>query len=194
MTSEYGYKEFDAPPVRSLKVRLLEAAIESLGLATSNSINRGLAAMPAQERSIRIDERACGDDQPQRQHREAMARNSSPQRPGLQGSGPQRSNPRAEAQISQWDYEAGWDTDHDEAAGHRARRLLSRSDSRFHRFSDSVSALNRWVTGERWVKRLTVVIAVLVVIFAGCFGGLWWRLGAGPINLDLATPWLASAI
>ena len=54
--------------------------------------------------------------------------------------------------------------------------------------------MRRWVSGERWVKRLAVVIAVLLVIFAGCFGGLWWRLGAGPINLDMATPWLASAI
>ncbi|MGH6713656.1 MAG: DUF3971 domain-containing protein [Bradyrhizobium sp.] len=144
--------------------------------------------MPAQERSIQIDGRACGGDQPQRQHREAMARNSSPQ-----SSGPPGSNPRAEAQISQWD-EAGWDTDQDEAAGHRARRLLSRSNSGFHRLSDNVSALNRWVSGERWVKRLAVVVAVLAVIFAGCFGGLWWRLGAGPINLDMATPWLAAAI
>ena len=160
--------------------------------------------MPARERSIQIDGRACGDDQPQRQHREAMARNSSPQSPGLQGSGlkgsgpqgsgRQGSNPRADAQISQWDDEAGWDTDQDEAARHRARRLLSRSNSRFHRLSDNFSALNRWVTGERWVKRLSVVIAVLAVIFASCFGGLWWRLGAGPINLDLATPWLAKAI
>ena len=33
-----------------------------------------------------------------------------------------------------------------------------------------------------------------MVIFAGCFGGLWWRLGAGPINLEMATPWLAAAI
>src|SRR5437588_11632710 len=33
-----------------------------------------------------------------------------------------------------------------------------------------------------------------MVIFAGCFGALWWRLGAGPINLDIATPWLAAAI
>ncbi|MET3845873.1 DUF3971 domain-containing protein [Bradyrhizobium sp. OAE829] len=160
--------------------------------------------MPARERSIQIDGRACGDDQPQRQHREAMARNSSPQSPGLQGSGlkgsgpqgsgRQGSNPRADAQISQWDDEAGWDTDQDEAARHRARRLLSRSNSRFHWLSDNFSALNRWVTGERWVKRLSVVIAVLAVIFASCFGGLWWRLGAGPINLDLATPWLAKAI
>jgi len=149
--------------------------------------------MPAQERSIRIDERACGGDQPQRQHREAMARNSSPQSPRPQNPSSQGSNPRAEAQISQWD-EAGWDIDQDEAAGQRARRLLSRSNSRFHRLNDKFSALNRWVTGERWVKRLAVVIAVLAVIFAGCFGGLWWRLGAGPINLDLATPWLAAAI
>ena len=33
-----------------------------------------------------------------------------------------------------------------------------------------------------------------MVVFAGCFGALWWRLGAGPINLDVATPWLAAAI
>src|SRR4029077_17651228 len=130
-----------------------------------------------------------GGDQPQRQHREAMARNNLPQ-----GTSPHGSNPRAEAQISQWDDEAGWDTDQDEAGGPRARKLLSRSDSRFHRISDNISALNRWVSGERWIRRLTVVIGVLAVIFAGCFGGLWWRLGAGPINLDVATPWLAAAI
>jgi hypothetical protein len=35
---------------------------------------------------------------------------------------------------------------------------------------------------------------MLMVIFAVCFGGLWWRLGAGPINLEMATPWLAAAI
>ena len=145
--------------------------------------------MPAQERSIQIDGRAGGGDQPQRRHREAMARNNSPQ-----GKPPQGSNPRAEAQISQWDDEAGWDHDQDEAAGHRARKLLSRSNSGFHRIGDNFSALNRWVSGERWIRRLTVVIGVLAVIFAGCFGGLWWRLGAGPINLDVATPWLAAAI
>ncbi len=32
------------------------------------------------------------------------------------------------------------------------------------------------------------------LIFTVCFGGLWWRLGAGPINLEMATPWLAAAI
>ena len=41
---------------------------------------------------------------------------------------------------------------------------------------------------------MAVVVGALVVIFVGCFGALWWRLGAGPINLDIATPWLAAAI
>jgi Protein of unknown function len=126
-----------------------------------------------------------------------MARNTSSQ----------GSNPRADVQLSQWDA-AAWDQareddqahdqehdqDHDEAACDRARRLLSRPNSGFHRLGDNFGALRRWLASERWVKRLAVVIAVLMVIFAGCFGGLWWRLGAGPINLDMATPWLAAAI
>jgi len=33
-----------------------------------------------------------------------------------------------------------------------------------------------------------------MAIFVGSFFGLWWRLGAGPINLDMATLWLAAAI
>src|ERR1700704_264307 len=104
---------------------------------TSSSNNRGLAAMPAEDRSLSPDGRALGGDQShnQRQHREAMARNTSPQ--------------RADVQPSQWD-DAGWDQDHDEAC-HRARRLLSGSNSGFHRFGDRLEALRRWVAGERWV-------------------------------------------
>src|SRR6476620_7057124 len=181
MTREYGYKGFDATPVRSS----MGPPNQSLGQTTSNSINRGLAAMPARERSIMIEERAPDGDQPQRRHREAMARNTSPK----------GSNPRAEAHISQWDDEAGWDQQEpDEAGRYRARRLLTRPSSRFHRLGDKFEALQRRLTGERWVKRLAIVIGVLAVIFTTCFGGLWWRLGAGPINLDVATPWLAAAI
>src|SRR5882757_3693837 len=157
----------------------------SLGWATSNSINRGLAAMPAQQRPLDSEGRCLGGEPAyhQRRHREAMAINTSPQ----------GSKPRADVQLSQWD-DADWDQDHDEAAGNRARQLLSRSNSGFHQLGDHLRAMRRWLAGERWIKRLAVVIAALVVIFAGCFGGLWWRLGAGPINLDMATPWLAAAI
>src|SRR5712672_3902212 len=159
--------------------------MRSSGQMTSNSIDRGLAAMPTQERSLRRDEPRLGGNQSynQRQHREAMARNRSPR----------GSDPRAGVEPSQWE-DAAWDQDHDEVACHRARRLLSGSNSTLHRFGDHFGALRGWLAGERWVKRLAVVIGALMVIFAVCFGGLWWRLGAGPINLEMATPWLAAAI
>src|ERR1700694_2915418 len=113
--------------------------MRSSGQMTSNSINRGLAAMPTQERSLRRDEPRLGGNQShqQRQHREAMARNTSPQ----------GSNPRADVQPSQWE-DADWDHDHDEAAGHRARRLLSGSNSGFHRLGDRLVALRGWIAGE----------------------------------------------
>ncbi|VIO75031.1 DUF3971 domain-containing protein [Bradyrhizobium ivorense] len=139
--------------------------------------------MPALERSIRFDGRAGGGDQLQRQHREEMARNTSPQGP----------NPRAEADLSQWDDHVAWD-EQDEAAGDRARQLLSRSNTSLHRFTDYCAGMQRWMNRERWLRRIGLVLVVLVVIFVTCFGALWWRLGAGPINLDIATPWLAAAI
>jgi hypothetical protein len=145
--------------------------------------------MPAQERSLPVNGRCHGGDRsiPERQHREPMARNTPHQGPS------QGSDPRSDIQLSHWD-DAEWDQDHDEAAGHRARRLLSGSHSSLHRFGDRLAVLRSWIARERWVRRLAVVLAMLMVIFAGCFGVLWWRLGAGPINLDMATPWLAAAI
>src|SRR5437868_1830184 len=152
---------------------------------TSSSYKRGLAAMPAQERPLAVDGQGLGREQTynQRQHRAAMARNTSSH----------GSNPPADVPPSHWD-DADWDQDHDEAAGHRARRLLSGSNSLFHRLGDYLTVLRGWLVGERWVRRLAVAIAALMVIFGGCFGALWWRLGAGPINLEMATPWLAAAI
>ncbi|MCA3567923.1 DUF3971 domain-containing protein, partial [Bradyrhizobium sp.] len=139
--------------------------------------------MPARERSIVVDGRPDDGKQLRRQHREAMARNTSPQGP----------NPRAGADFSQWEDDAAWD-EQDEAAGNRARQLLARSNNNLHRFTDFCSGMQRWLHGERWIRRIGLVLVVLVVLFATCFGALWWRLGAGPINLDLATPWLAAAI
>jgi Protein of unknown function len=145
--------------------------------------------MPAQERPHPGDGRGQSADQShgERRQRESMTRNPSPQ--AQHKPSPQAANPHAR----EWD-DCAWEPDHDEAAGHRARRLLSRPSSGIHRIGDKFSALRQWIAGERWVKRLAIVVAALAVIFAGCFFGLWWRLGAGPINLDMATPWLAAAI
>jgi Protein of unknown function len=93
-----------------------------------------------------------------------------------------------------WDGADGVHAEHDEVAGRRARRLLSRSNSRFYLFTDRLGSARRRLAGGRWFWRLAIVLASLLLIFAGCFGALWWRLGAGPINLEMATPWLAAAI
>ena len=143
--------------------------------------------MPGQQHSLPDEGHGRGGNQSfsERQHQEAMARNSSPQLL------PQEPAGVADAQSAHWD-DADWYEE--EADGHRARRLLSGSNSSLHRFSDKCAALRRRFTGERWVRRIAVVFAALMLIFAGSFFGLWWRLGAGPINLDMATPWLAAAI
>ncbi|MHC2313758.1 hypothetical protein ACVIHC_000804 [Bradyrhizobium diazoefficiens] len=117
-----------------------------------------------------------------------MARNKSPQDYNRDFD---RRGGHSEPQ--EWD-DADWDPDQEAAAGYRARRLLSRSNSGFHRFGDGFGAVRRWLAADRWLKRLAIVVGALAVIFVGCFGALWWRLGTGPINLDIATPWLAAAI
>ena len=43
-------------------------------------------------------------------------------------------------------------------------------------------------------RRLAIVCTASAVIFAASLGELWWRLGAGPINLDIASQWLAAAL
>jgi hypothetical protein len=141
--------------------------------------------MPAQKRLSSAELHDPDDDRShdEHQHREAMARTKPPE----------ALNPVSDNQPSPWD-DAGWDQDHDEAAGRRARRLLSRSNSGLHRIGDGVGAMRRWLAHERWVRRIAIVLAALLVIFAACFAALWWRLGAGPINFDAATPWLAAAI
>lgn len=56
-----------------------------------------------------------------------------------------------------------------------------------------LAAIRRFA-GARWAKRLVIAAASLFVVFSASFFALWLRLGAGPINLDVVTPWLAAAI
>src|SRR5260370_24697725 len=106
--------------------------------------------MPTQERSLPLNGPDLGGNQSynQRSHREAMARNTSSQ----------GSNPRADVQPSQWG-DADWDQDHDEAACHDARRLLSGSNSAFHRLGDHPGAPHRWLAREPSAKRLAAATA-----------------------------------
>ncbi len=147
--------------------------------------------MPANERSSSVDARGLAGNHPQRQrqHREtlnqeAMARNEPNQ----------ARNSRVDDQLSDWD-DAGWQLHDDEAARVRARRLLARrSGSMFDHLDDWVRGLRRGVLGARWLRLAATIAAALLVVCAAGFGVLWWRLGTGPINLDVMTPWLVKAI
>lgn len=44
------------------------------------------------------------------------------------------------------------------------------------------------------MSRIAVVVAVLLGALAAGGGALWWRLGAGPVAIDFATPWLKAAL
>src|ERR1700681_2975177 len=45
-----------------------------------------------------------------------------------------------------------------------------------------------------WLRKLALYAgAGAGIVVLGC-GALWWRLGSGPIALDVATPWLTAAI
>src|ERR1017187_145337 len=45
-----------------------------------------------------------------------------------------------------------------------------------------------WVRRVFWGATLTFAVAAVAI------AGLWWRLSSGPIELDVATPWLKAAI
>jgi len=47
---------------------------------------------------------------------------------------------------------------------------------------------------QKWIGRSAIGMGVLCVLVAAGFVTLWWRLASGPIQLDVATPWLAAAI
>src|SRR5262249_20569146 len=157
------YKEIDVLPVPSLN--------EQLRQMTSNRPNPGLASMPPQQRPLAADGRDRGASLDERPRRDAMAGQTLPPATRQQAS----HRARDAHEHAEWD-DADWDAEHDEA-GHRARRLLSQSHSSIHRIGDRVAALQRWLIGERWVRRLAVVVAALMVIFGVSFFGLWWRLG-----------------
>jgi hypothetical protein len=63
------------------------------------------------------------------------------------------------------------------------------------RASRFLGSLRQFLRRHRRLFRRSAIgiAAVFVVLAVGCTA-LWWRLASGPIQLDMVTPWLASAI
>lgn len=110
----------------------------------------------------------------------------------MPSSEPKKAFAKAVDEHRHWD-DSGWDH-HDDAACDRAIKLLNKRTFGVHRISEWFRGLRRSVGHSRWMGRTVVVLLSLGVVASAAFGALWLRLGAGPVNLDVVTPWLASAI
>lgn len=51
-----------------------------------------------------------------------------------------------------------------------------------------------WLVDPRTVRRAVVAAAVIGALALVVAGGVWWRLGSGPIALDMVSPWLTSSL
>lgn len=69
----------------------------------------------------------------------------------------------------------------------RVRRKVKRS-SRAVRHGLVALMRRRWVVRTLWAGAVLVGLSAIAVL------GLWWRLNNGPIEIDVATPWLKAAI
>jgi hypothetical protein len=50
------------------------------------------------------------------------------------------------------------------------------------------------ITSRAWVRRTLWASGAVIGVMLIAIGGLWWRLSRGPIEIDMATPWLTAAI
>lgn len=110
----------------------------------------------------------------------------------MPSSEPKKALAKAVDEHRHWD-DSGWNH-HDDAACDRAIKLLNRPSIGIHRVTDWFRGLRRSIGRSPWIGRAAIGLLSLGVICAAGFGALWLRLGAGPVNLDVVTPWLASAI
>src|ERR1700748_18895 len=115
---------------------------------TGNRINRGLAVMPGQEPSSPVNGRPQNGDQSphgERRHQERMTR--KPSAPTYRQAPHQQAPHSADVTSRQWD-DSDWDQD---VAGRRARRLLSKSNSKYR--GEVIWSLRRWLGGEPLGRR-----------------------------------------
>lgn len=79
---------------------------------------------------------------------------------------------------------------------HRGEKAapLRRAIKVLRRGGEALCARFVWFCRHRWVRRLVVGSGIALAVVVLGLAGLWWRLSSGPIELDIVTPWLKSAI
>jgi hypothetical protein len=86
---------------------------------------------------------------------------------------------------------ANSDEAHTTLAAHRQWDWLRRRVRPLWRRS---SRIMQRLTAVAWVRRSLWAVGITIAVLLVAFAALMWRLSRGPIGIDIATPWLASAI
>jgi hypothetical protein len=84
------------------------------------------------------------------------------------------------------------------SSDHAGRQTLRRLGVRFRhqarRHRRRLRRIRTRLAGRTWIRRTFWVGGVAAGIVLIAVGALWWRLSRGPIEIDVATPWLTTAI
>src|SRR5690349_24640678 len=84
------------------------------------------------------------------------------------------------------------------SSDHAGRQTLRRLGVRFRhqarRHRRRLRRIRARLAGRTWIRRTFWVGGVATGIVLIAVGALWWRLSRGPIEIDVATPWLTTAI
>jgi hypothetical protein len=84
-----------------------------------------------------------------------------------------------------------------ESVAYPRRRGNLRTAHRSGRWGDGrylAAYLRLLARHRRLIRRIGIGSGVLAAVLLAALLGLWWRLASGPIQLDVFTPWLVSAI
>jgi hypothetical protein len=80
-------------------------------------------------------------------------------------------------------------------AGRRAlRRVRVTVRRQVRRHRRRLRRVRTGITGRAWIRRTLWASGAAIGVVLIVFGALWWRLSRGPIEIDIATPWLTAAI
>lgn len=77
---------------------------------------------------------------------------------------------------------------------HRARRVAHWSRAALLREAKRLRRLSWKFLHRKWIWRIAIGSAATLAVGIVVVAGLWWRLSTGPIELDMATPWLKAAM
>ena len=77
---------------------------------------------------------------------------------------------------------------------HRARRVAHLGRAVLMRRLKHLRRISSKFLHRKWIWRIAIGSGAACIIAVAAAAGLWWRLSKGPIEFDMATPWLKAAM